>query len=99
MFFTKKRYVTEIMKKKGFVIANDKEEFLAEFKHNADYSLRKWAITPELALVFHSRLKAQEAVKNIQDDVNYRLWILELFDMGKQLAVGTEDEDKPDWLT
>lgn len=83
------------MKKKGYVIANENEEFLAECKENDLGRLIKWALTPELALVFQDKKYAEKTINQIQDK---KLWVLTLFENKKQLAVGTEEEDKPHWL-
>jgi hypothetical protein len=86
------------MKKLGFIIANDNEEFLHKYFVSEDSSGRAWSITPELALIFRTRAKAEAAFKELEKEVDYRLWILVLFETKKQLMVGSDEDIVPDWL-
>jgi hypothetical protein len=83
------------MKKKGYIIANENEEFLAEWQENELTRLTKWAKTPELALIFHKKNYAEKVINAMPDK---KLWICELLENKRQLAVACEYEDAPEWL-
>lgn len=83
------------MKRKGYVIANENEEFLAEWKESDLGRLLKWSQTPEFALIFHDKKHAKKAIDKLTDK---KLWILVLLENKKQYAVGSDEEDKPHWL-
>jgi hypothetical protein len=85
------------VKKKGFVIANDAEEYLAEYSVSRGAITRAWAATPELAFVFHTIHKADEVVKNLES--SYPLYVLGIMETKKQIGVFPPREGHyPRWL-
>jgi hypothetical protein len=84
------------MKHIGYIIANDREEFLHSYKCTNGIESRGWSLTPEMAKIYNTRAKAQ----NIANKMDYRpVWVLELLDMENQLVVASDDEvNRPTWL-
>ena len=85
------------MKKLGFIIANEIEEFLANYSVNEGSIARSWAIVPDLAMVFSTRKNALKVVEKL--DYSSKLYVLELHENNKQYAVlAHESEDPPKWI-
>ena len=84
------------MKHIGYIIANEREEFLHAYEYANGMEKRGWSLTPELAKTYTTRMKAQK----IADKMDYRpVWVLELLDTGTQLVVASDDEiNRPAWL-
>lgn len=86
------------VKKIGYVIASEHEDYLGVFKKTPQGSVRKWAATPETAKVYKTRTEASKILKKL--DLSYRAWVLELWENETQLLVSSISEtDKPQWLT
>jgi hypothetical protein len=81
-----------LKKRLGFIVANDAEEFLAHYDENA----LLWSATPELAKVYPSRKKAENVVLELE--YKTRLWVLSLFEHKHQLIVGSDSDERPQWL-
>ena len=62
------------MKKNGFVIANQAEEFLASYSVTDGVISRSWAIVPDLAFVFKTIQQADKVVQELES--NYPLYVL-----------------------
>jgi len=84
------------MKHIGYIIANEREEFLHAYEYANGMEKRGWSLTPELAKTYTTRAKAQK----IADKMDFRpVWVLELLDTGSQLVVASDDEiNRPAWL-
>jgi hypothetical protein len=76
----------------GFIVANDNEEFLMNYGENG----LLWSATPELAMLFPTRKKADIAVIELQ--YKTRLWVLLLFERKHQLILGSDSDEMPHWL-
>ncbi|MGZ4978222.1 MAG: hypothetical protein ACXV8O_13790 [Methylobacter sp.] len=84
------------LKEVGFVIANDREEFLHSMKTKPGISqARGWVPMPDFAKVYPTRALALEDVKQL--DV-YPVWVLVLLESEGLFAVGSEDDNRPPWL-
>lgn len=85
------------MKKLGFIIANDGEEFLSNYSADKGSIARSWAMIPDFAMVFRTRQHALKAVEKLE--YSSRLYVLELHENNMQYAVAAyEEEDPPLWL-
>lgn len=84
------------MRKLGYVIVNDDEEYLADYQDRGGVRVRWWARVPDFARVFSTRSKASDVLKKMAH--HSRLWILELHETDRQLAVVSGEEKRPEWL-
>jgi len=89
------------MKKLGFVIANNAEEYLHNYDFKDDRSMLAWVGLPDFARVFATYQHAQAVFKRTgRSD----LWVLSLFETPKTsetlgcYLVTTGSTNKPEWL-
>lgn len=105
-YFVKKSRVVKLgsrkrqkqqLKEVGFVIANDREEFLHSSKTQPGLrQVRGWTLILDFAKVYPTRALALEEVKRL--DVPYPVWVLILLESEGQIAVASDDENGPSWL-
>lgn len=84
------------MRKLGFIIANDREEFLADYQETEELSSRSWSRIPDFSKVFRKRENAISVVKNLPD--TYKYWVLNLYETESQFSVAYEGNDPPPWI-
>lgn len=85
------------LKEVGFVIANEREEFLHSMKTKPGISQsRGWVPMPDFAKVYPTRALALEDVRQL--DVSYPVWVLVLLESEGQFAVGSDEDNRPSWL-
>jgi hypothetical protein len=84
------------VKKIGYVIANQDEEFLQAYRIKPAYIYRVWTGFCCDAKVFHTQAKALSIVKKLENQ--YPLWVLELYESPSQFIVSTDQAEKPKWL-
>jgi hypothetical protein len=84
------------MKKLGYVIANDEEEYLNSYCIKPDSISRAWSPLCSYAKVFQTKTHAQKVIQRL--DVLVQLWVLELYENERHLIVTTEQENVPKWL-
>lgn len=65
-----------------------KDEFLAKYSQADGADLLGWVMTPERAKLFKNQKKAMNAAHKLELDG--RVEIVPLFDVGKQIVVGTQ---------
>jgi len=84
------------MKRLGFVIVNDLEEYLAVFQNRSNFSKTCWAKIPDIALIYPTRQKAISAIRSIS--TSHKLWVLSLYETATQFAVSALGDDVPPWI-
>ena len=80
----------------GFVIANDHEESVHNWKRQFGLCLIGWIPGPVFAHIFDDRQRASNIIKMF--DYHSKLWILDLFHSDGQLIVSTHPRNRPPWL-
>jgi len=86
-----------MQRRKGFIIGNEHEEFVAGFKQDSGSQVVVWTSLLDLALVFRTRVHCRKAMMSIGTD-NYSLWELELYETKKQLVLACDCEVLPPWF-
>lgn len=88
------------MKFKGYVIANDNEEFLNSFEHTSTYEVKTWARHPDLAHVFLNLVDARKTLSKLRKTPGKggQCWVLDLYDTGSRWVVSTQKTKRPKWL-
>lgn len=88
------------MKFKGYVIANDSEEYLNSFENTSTYTVKTWASHPDHAHVFLSLVDARKTLNRLRKTPGKggQCWVLDLYDTGSRWVVSTEKIRKPKWL-
>ena len=85
------------MKRLGFVIANDLEEYLAVFHNKPESSVKCWAKIPDIALIYPTRKKALSAINCICTP--HKLWVLSCYETATNfICVSAIGEDHPSWM-
>lgn len=91
------------MKRLGFVIANDIEEYLLSSSNSDNYSINLWyrfpsgILNPDNLRIFSSSKDAQDFVRHI--DSSHKIWVLVLFETHNQYAVSSLGNDAPGWIS
>lgn len=81
----------------AFILANDQEEFLHDFRKRPGAIERAWTASPEYAKRFPVRRAAERAVRRLE--AGYPVYVLELLDDGDRFIVAAgEDHPRPSWL-
>ena len=83
------------MKKLGFVIANEIEEYLVEEHVYPDRFDNGWSRLVDLAMIYRTKGRLYSVVKRLH--TVHKLYALELFDTGTRFMVRTVD-DVPSWI-
>lgn len=85
------------MKKLGFVIVNQAEEFLSSYSIKPDYVSKSWARIPDLARRFKTIKEADKVVARLCS--KYPLYVFGLEDLGRHYALyAPRDGSYPDWF-
>lgn len=78
------------MAKRGYVIANQDEEYLAGYcLLGGGYISRLWAVVSDLAMVFVTRAAVDRAAREL--DYEGRLYLLRINETATQFLVSTVD--------
>lgn len=81
----------------GYVIANEREEYLHFFKQTSSYTKRVWVPLPVFAKRYGDRTRALRDCKRLS--TTRRTWVLELFETATQFFVSfDEEDDPPPWI-
>lgn len=81
----------------AFLLANDKEEFLASYENCPGVVKRAWTMFPDHAKRFPFRRAAEHAIRKLE--AGYPVYIVQLFDDGDRFLVSAdEDGPRPSWL-
>lgn len=84
------------MKKLGFIIANENEEFLAEFEDTTEYTSVGWSIVLDLAKVYSNPEEAGCVARKVKTP--YKKWVCLLSENKSQLIVTVAGDDVPPWI-
>lgn len=85
------------IKEVGFIIANEREEFLHSVNAKPGlYQALGWSPVSDFAKVYSTRALAVDEANKL--DVSYPVWVLLLLESEGQFAVGSDDENRPPWL-
>jgi len=84
------------MKRLGYVVANDNEEYLSSYDISSFTTLSAWALTPALAYVFSTHHEIEQVIKRLPK--RCRLWSLEFYETDNNFFVTTDKLIKPVWL-
>lgn len=89
------------MKFLGYVIANDREEYLHAFEDTSAHTLKVWAVLPDFALIFGTVIEARKVLGRLRKHPGRGgfCYVLELYDAGSRWVVKTSKAIKPKWLT
>lgn len=92
--------IMENQKHIGFVIANDREEYLNSFEDTRGYTLKTWASLPDFACVFSTAIEARKVLNRLRKHPGQGgvCYVLELWDFGTEWMVSTQKPIKPKWL-
>lgn len=85
----------------GYVVANDKAEYLVGFSPRsrvAPPQFLLWSEDPAHALVFPKRSVCRYLVKAFKRS-GFSAWTLQFFETENTFFVGTQDRDRPAWLS
>ena len=80
-----KRIGNKIVKKIGFIIVNDNEEFLMDYQGQGGVASYQWSRIPDLSQIFYTQNQATRIVKKMED--SYQLWVLGLYETEENLFV------------
>ncbi len=83
------------MRKLGFVIANDREEFLVYEGGNSSAWARAWSPLPSMAKAY-TRREAEKLANSLE--VPYPVWVLQLIETDNHYLVSSANGSGPDWL-
>lgn len=83
---------------RGFIVANENEEFLAEYNFRRGAIMRAWTIFPHLAYIFPSPKEAKDICDKLESQ--YNLYVLGIEETKTQFMVFTLEENDPipSWL-
>lgn len=90
------------MKRLGFVIANELEEYLSYSETDRYHSHNIWCSTYcgrmfiEMIRVFPTLSECRELISNIE--THSKIWILALYETKSRYCVSSIGEDCPSWL-
>ena len=91
------------MKRLGFVIANELEEYLSSFYETSDSIHTCWLkidhpnrLHSQLIKVFPTKKKALLSFKKIH--TTHKLWVMSLYETANQFVVSTSGDDVPSWI-
>lgn len=88
--------MTSEFKKIGYVVVNEREEFLLNFNFKRGNVALVWSQTILNTFVFPSKRAAKEVIERIK--TGRQLWVFELLDNGPQLALSSDDYPLPSWF-
>lgn len=81
----------------AFILANDREEFLHDYRQRPWVTERTWTVFPGHAKRFPTRRVAEYAIRHLE--AGYPVYVLELLDDGDRFIVAAdEDRSRPSWL-
>lgn len=80
----------------GFIVASEMEDFLGGVLVNPVGVAAKWMILPDLAKVYKTRKQAEKDIRTLQPD--YPVYVLRIFDVGKQVVLLADGEKRPPWM-
>lgn len=80
----------------GFIIANEMDEFLAEFDDTPEYTSAVWSIVSNLAKVYSNPEKAGRVASKVKTP--YKKWVCRLSENDFQFFVEVAGEDVPPWI-
>jgi hypothetical protein len=84
--------------KKGYVIANQNEEFVHEIQTAPGYLKTGWSKKPDFAKVFETRSKCRKAIKLLQSP-KYKLWELGILETENQYILSCQSTERPPWFS
>jgi hypothetical protein len=84
------------IKKLGYIIVNDNEEFLKKYCLKPYRIQSIWSLLCFDAQVFNTKNYAMKVINRLNS--NCPLWALELYENEMHLIVTTEQENPPQWL-
>jgi hypothetical protein len=84
------------MKKIGYVVMNDREEFLQHRAVIDGATMCVWGKNPEKAMIYKNRNHAGKVAKNSLDDK--RQWVLQIAENSKQFLVIADIRNAPPWF-
>jgi hypothetical protein len=82
------------MKQLGYVIANEREEYLEKYVETPGSVVKGWTPNPGASRRFPTRKRADDIAKRID---NHRCWVVALHENASRYAVVFEGEDPPPW--
>lgn len=81
----------------GFILANEQEWFLQDYRNASGVAALVWTPFPEYAKRFPHRRAADFAIPRLE--AGYPVYVVELFDDGGRFAVVADvDGPRPSWL-
>lgn len=84
------------MKKLGFIVANELEEFLTLFEDTPDYTRAVWSKELDLAKVYSNPREAGLVARKTKSP--YKKWVCLLQESESQLIVTVAGDDVPPWM-
>lgn len=85
------------MKFLGYIIADDKINFLLGFQVDILYKRKAWGLEPHYALRFESKDHAYDNLKIL--DIDHPVYILGLHLDGERLVFSSDDDSRPEWMS
>jgi hypothetical protein len=83
--------------KSGYIIANEHEEFVAEFKPGDGFQVVAWTSSPSKAMVFRTQEHCRKAIMAIGTD-KYSLWEMTIKETETQYEVDCSCDVLPPWF-
>lgn len=80
----------------GFVIANEREEFLLRSRFKQDSSFLVWSKTLSMVQVYQSRREALRIISRLKRG---GLWVFGLFDIDDKFILASDDFVLPPWFS
>lgn len=81
----------------AFILANDQEEFLVDYKNECGVIARVWGLLPDRAKRYPTRRAADYAISKLE--AGHPVYVLELLDEGDRFIVAADEAfPRPSWL-
>ncbi len=84
------------MKKIGYVIVNEREEFLHKYQIDGFTIARLWSKAPGLSHIFQTRSQAAKVVKKLE--IPGKAWVMQLAETSTKYILICDREVRPKWL-
>lgn len=84
------------MKKLGFIIANEIEEFLHDYIDTDEYTRVAWTIDIHLAKVFKTSDEANRVARLVRTP--FKKWVCQFSETKSQFVVTVKGDDVPPWI-